>query len=295
MSQKQVGVVILNYISYQVTEKCVESFQQQNSDNINVQIVVVDNCSPNESFEVLKEKYMGIDNITVVQTDKNLGFARGNNYGYKILKKIIDPDFVITSNSDIQLKMAGLYSWIFKAYQEYDFGILGPSVYSIRGHFHQNPAENASKNLHEVREYQRNLRRYLLKLRIKKFLKYEGKEKKHKHKQLENPYYKEIHLDKTLHGAFQIFSRRYLDIYDSLYDSRTFLYLEENILKLRCDYENLPMVYLPNYEVNHFQAVSTDNLVKTNYDKGIFRSKNLLESYKVYESILKKHLEQSHD
>ena len=122
----KIGVVILNYIEYGITIDCINSFCRQTDDNINVKIIVVDNSSPNESFDVLKNEFKDNLNISVVKTPKNLGFANGNNYGYNILKEYMDPDFVIFSNSDIILPENGLYKWILQCKNDYNFGVLGP-------------------------------------------------------------------------------------------------------------------------------------------------------------------------
>ncbi|HFI0272105.1 TPA: glycosyltransferase family 2 protein, partial [Streptococcus suis] len=117
----------------------INSFCRQTDDNINVKIIVVDNSSPNESFDVLQNEFKDNLNISVVKTPKNLGFANGNNYGYNVLKEYMDPDFVIFSNSDIILPENGLYKWILQCKNDYNFGVLGPSIYSINGDFYQNP------------------------------------------------------------------------------------------------------------------------------------------------------------
>ena len=103
-----VGIVILNYVSYDVTINCVEWFKKQNSTNVKTKIIIVDNDSPNNSFNILKEKFQEEKDVKVVKTDHNLGFANGNNYGYKKLLEFMSPDFVIVSNSDAYVEKPGL-------------------------------------------------------------------------------------------------------------------------------------------------------------------------------------------
>ncbi len=279
-----IGIIILNYVSYDVTLNCVKYFRQQSkSNNINIKIIVVDNDSPNESFLVLNKKYSKSRDIEVVKTNKNLGFANGNNYGYKELIKYMNPDFVIMANSDAYVKKPGLYQWIQEEYKSYHYGILGPAIFSVNGNFYQSPINNFSKNIRQINKYKRKLQFGIFKSYIKKVLNLSTEQKIDK---WDNPYFKEYHTDKTLHGAFQVFSKRYFNYYDLPYDSNTFLYMEEYILRLRCEKYSLPMVYSPNYEVAHLQAVSTNRVTKTNAARMLFKRKNMLKSLKAYTNFL---------
>ena len=48
------GYVVLHYQNIKVTEKCIRSLKNQFKESY---IVVVDNCSPNGSGKLLREKY----------------------------------------------------------------------------------------------------------------------------------------------------------------------------------------------------------------------------------------------
>ena len=97
-----IGIVILNYNSFSDTIKLVEELQQQTIVE-NIQIVVVDNASPNNSFKHLKPLEKKFSNLTVLQTGENLGYAKGNNFGLNYLDKIIKPEYVAILNNDIVL------------------------------------------------------------------------------------------------------------------------------------------------------------------------------------------------
>ena len=105
-----------------------------------------------------------------------------------------------------------------------------------------------------------------------------------------NKYYTEFHDDMTLHGSFQIFSKKYFEQYKELYDSRTFLYMEEDLLRLRCDKKGLRMCYVPGFRVNHLQAMSSVLDQRSAYEKQISRLKHTENSMKVYISELDKWL-----
>ena len=166
----KIGVIILNYLAYKTTIDTVNSFLNQNSNGCQIEYVIVDNFSSNDSFEVLKKEYKLHSNIHVVKTDSNLGFARGNNFGYNELIKIINPDFVIVSNDDILLPKEGLYEWIEKAYKKYNFAVLGPDIYSIKGKYHQNPMNNFSTKRAICKKILKNFYRNYYSLKIRKLL-----------------------------------------------------------------------------------------------------------------------------
>ena len=102
MKQKYLSIVIVNFMNYSLTLKCVDSVVN-NIGNIDYEIIIIDNCSPNESYEELNNTYKDIDNIKVFKNEKNNGFGFGNNVGVeKSSGKYIlflNPDIVILENA----------------------------------------------------------------------------------------------------------------------------------------------------------------------------------------------------
>ena len=284
MKNISIGIVLLNYLASSETKESVYWLKRQNSKNFNIKIIIVDNDSNNGSYELLKNEFAHDTQIEVVKTKRNLGFARGNNYGYEQLKNYMNPDFVIIANTDAFAKQEGLYDWIVREYKNEKFGVLGPSIYSKRGNFYQSPGKNETREIKKIHKEIHDLKKYLIKLQIKKIIHYKETLEFPK---WSNKLYKYKTKTKTLHGAFQVFSKDYLEKFSDLYDNRTFLYREEDILKIRCDKEGLSMVYSPEYEVEHLQAVSTLKASKSILDQKINRTRNLLNSTKVYEKVLK--------
>lgn len=95
----KVGVVILNYKTYKDTIRLVNdllSFEMKDE----LQIMVVDNYSPNESFVILKKELYGIHNVKVIQSDENGGYAKGNNIGLRALKEY-NPEYALILNNDV--------------------------------------------------------------------------------------------------------------------------------------------------------------------------------------------------
>ncbi len=96
---KNIVVVILNYLAYWETEKCVTSIKDKRLKISN--IVIVDNSSGNESYKVLSKKYAKMENIKILRTHRNYGFAKGNNIGICYARNVLGAEYVLLLNSDI--------------------------------------------------------------------------------------------------------------------------------------------------------------------------------------------------
>lgn len=288
MNNVSFGVVILNYNEYTVTIKCVESFLKQARSDFTVRVVIVDNGSTNNSYMELKRQFSKEKKVFIIKSYKNLGFAKGNNYGYKFLSEKAKMDFVIFSNSDISFPQTGLYDWVIDCCQKYNFSVLGPSIYSVGGKFYQNPLKNYTTDISKVKKQYAKMHISLMKIWIKKIFRLRNNKLTNRFDTWDTPN-KISSKNKTLHGSFQVFAQKYFDYYDEPYDGRTFLYMEEYILKLRCEKKHLNMVYDPNYEVFHQQSFSTRKISKNQNKLDYFRALNIMRSTKVYLDILKEY------
>ncbi len=78
----RVCIIILNYNTWELTIDLINSLS--NIEMVaDVEIVVVDNCSPNSSYEKLKEWNEKYRKITLIRSNKNNGYAAGNNIGLR--------------------------------------------------------------------------------------------------------------------------------------------------------------------------------------------------------------------
>lgn len=90
--------IILNYKSYEETIRLTGFLLDEGiGDRM---ILIVDNASPNESFEVLSSTFQNKENVEVISSPKNGGYAKGNNYGLRYLKKY-NPQYVCIINNDV--------------------------------------------------------------------------------------------------------------------------------------------------------------------------------------------------
>lgn len=91
----KIAIILLNYNNYEDTFACVESLQRVRYPNVD--IIIVDNKSTNDSLEKLYE--LKSENIKIVDSGKNGGFAFGNNMGMKIAREE-NSDYVLLLNND---------------------------------------------------------------------------------------------------------------------------------------------------------------------------------------------------
>lgn len=125
----KIAVVILNYCNYQETKNCVESVRMQKG--VYVEIVVVDNGSPNDSYEKLAAEYREIPGIYVLRVHKNYGFAKGNNIGIKYACNL-GAEFIYLLNSDIVLQGETCIADLLKEYKP-GVGVIGARIIERNG------------------------------------------------------------------------------------------------------------------------------------------------------------------
>ena len=95
-----VSMVILNYNDWELTAEYSQNISSMKAVD---HVVVVDNCSPDGSYEKLKG--LSSDKIDVIKTDSNGGYAKGNNCGVRfVIEHYGGKGTVIISNPDIKVE-----------------------------------------------------------------------------------------------------------------------------------------------------------------------------------------------
>ena len=95
----QLSVIILNYNVRYFLEHCIISVQKA-LQNLDAEIIVVDNHSPDDSCEMVKKLF---PDIILIENKDNLGFPKGNNIGVEQAKGkyicILNPDTVVAEDT----------------------------------------------------------------------------------------------------------------------------------------------------------------------------------------------------
>lgn len=254
--------VILHYNTLLETHDCVASIRNHVSGS-NYHIIIVDNFSPNRTGLELKDEYATTSDVTVILNNKNLGFAKGNNVGFKYAKEVLNADFIILMNNDTELVEDTFVSIIEEEYKFSNFALLGPLEIIPEPPYHRK--HEGKKNV----TISRCMRSILL-LSIYYLLSFVGldiyirrkfgnKSEKAIQSITEEPQIREENVQ--LHGFFWIFSPQYIRLNDGI-NPKTFLYREEELLFLRLKKQHLKSVYLPSLKIKHKCSKATSSLFK---------------------------------
>jgi GT2 family glycosyltransferase len=250
--------VILHYNikSIKDTIECINSILEKKYKNFT--IIVVENGSNDGSLEKLKKFTNRKTKIEILESKKNLGFARGNNLGCTYAKKKYDPNFLIVLNNDTIIRENFLFEIIDQEFKNSRFHVLGPDIIN-KGDYHINPYKGEANEYDikyvlkwlEIKEKKIKFSFYniLRKLSIY-FQRVRGINKKYSHKKRRE--------NVTLAGAALIFSRRYIEKYEDIFNSSTFLYGEEVLLNLRRIEDDLIYVYTPKLKIYHKEGKATE-------------------------------------
>ena len=148
--------VILHYLAIDETYKSVDSIEKK-IDTDMYKIVIVDNASPDKSGALLKEHYKNDDHVEVLLNQENLGFARGNNVGFRYAEKTWNPSYIVLMNNDVYLLDDDFLEKVEKEYKRSQFAVLGPMILSADGRCDINPirtnAMSKQEVEHDIQEY----------------------------------------------------------------------------------------------------------------------------------------------
>lgn len=284
--ENKICFLILHYQVLEETIKCVNSIIQKINFN-NYNIVIVDNGSTNNSGKSIKEIYRNDKRVEVIISDNNLGFARGNNIGFKYAKEVLKSDFIIMINNDIIMLQEEFCEQIIEEYKKSKFAVLGPKILLPNGSCDQ--YKDRLKTISEIRHeiyicYIRLLMNYIyvysICLKIKNKIHKKEKDKIYTDKNQRKE-------DCVLQGSCLIFSPNYINLFNGI-DERTFLYKEEQLLYIRLKNNNLLSVYNPNLYILHNEGIATQVANKSNRKRNIFILKNHIKSGRILLKELKK-------
>jgi len=278
--------VVLHYVTIEDTIECVNSILN-NIDYDNYHIIIVDNGSPNKSGKLVIEKFQNNPKIKIILSEKNLGFAQGNNLGFKFAKYELNSDFISLINNDTIIEQKDFVKRIINEYENKKFHILGPDILSTKDGIHQNPRKLTLQNEIELRWL---IKVYYVKLFLNYFLLDDIIEKTKKKiftktwiKTGEDytPPWEEKRENVKLHGSALVFSRDYIELYEGLYP-KTFMHSEEAIIYFIVKRDKLRTVYSPEIKILHKEDSSTEAIYNKGFRKRRFYYKNFIKSGKAF-------------
>lgn len=288
MKKIKAAFVILHYQAIEMTIKCINSLYETFDMSENF-IVVVDNASPNKSGNELINAYKEYDNIKIIISSENLGFAKGNNIGYEYCIKELDFDFLIIMNNDIIISQKNFIEQIYKLYRQKQFDILGPDIYNPNLSYHQNPLRlkplSTTELLNKKKILQKQFKFYYF-LKFKKNLgilkrKFFAKKTQQTKRTFKYDNSK-TYISPVLHGACLIFSKTCCKNRKYAFYPKTFMFWEEDILDYECRINNFSTIYSPELNVTHLEDVSTNTLFSNESKKELWKLKEMLKSILIF-------------
>lgn len=264
MNRFQIGIVVLNYQNYKETIECMDSLLvQQDADFC---IIIVDNGSNNESSQILYEKYHHVSNVFFINSEKNLGFAKGNNLGIKYARETFCCDFVMVLNSDTVLTDVNILSSVQDSYSK-GIGVLNcRCIYMDQTEV---LPSSFSDNIYQ---------RFVLRI-LRDALLYFTKKSRMSAKPLEGS----RSIGKySVQGCAYVLTPDFFDDYTQLYPG-TFLYSEEDCLALYLKKAGLVSGFMQNAPIIHKMHKSTDaSTLKIRQQKKLLFSNKLKIAYLVF-------------
>ncbi len=218
-----VSVVIVTYHTLGMTRECIESIREYTHD-IDYEIILVDNASMDGSKEFF-EKYEG---VTYIYSDKNLGFGKANNLGFKQAKG----KYVFCLNSDTlflnnALKIFFDYAESHKEKAMYGCDLLDRDKKVI--YWTNNKFPTTGKILWNSLKYKLHLPFHF--------------------DSLPTPPYEVEYIV----GAAMFIPKAYIDMYGG-FDEHFFMYYEESDLQKRYEKENIKRMIIPGPQIIHLEG-----------------------------------------
>lgn len=271
----KLAVVILQYNNPEDTSKFITNLQALNWTDIEHHFIIVDNASANGCGLQTQALYANEQNITVLLSNKNLGFAKGNNLGIQYAQEHFCPDFIAVSNNDIEIQNADFFQNLFALYNADPFAVCGPDVFSVINDYHQSPIRNTLYTVQDLESLLLSIDRKLKLLHfIKKLHVYDLlrflKRLLRKSGRPDAADYHKVQYNVVIQGAFFVLSKDYMKEYPTGLHPETFMYMEEDFLAYLCKKRNLTIRYSPELKVLHYEGAATRKASRKPIDKYIF-------------------------
>ncbi len=266
--------VILHHKTLDVSLSCLDNLLKVAPDS---PIVVVDNGSGDGSGEELRRRFADYKNVVIIINDQNLGFAKGNNVGYKYVKDNFDVDCVVVMNNDAIITQPNFAEILASYMLENHLYVCGPDIITPEGR-HQNPLQREPFSTFRIIKWMLMdcIRLIMLKLHLfeKKILA--------TYTSVSNSYQRQdIDLngitDCVLHGSCVAYSSDYLSKEDFAFVPVTFLYAEEMILADYCKRKNYRSGVCPTATITHLGGKTIMNGALPR-EKQIFKTRQVVRS-----------------
>lgn len=271
--------VILHYKTIEDTLSCINSIKKLSHKS---KIVVVDNASGNDDdIDRIKK-----EDVDLLVSDMNLGFANGNNLGCRYAIDKYNPKYLCVINSDTVIEQPNFIEVIYDLYKKYKFDVLGPKI--LPDNLDSCNPFNAYEEYEDIDLAINNANKklYIYSRPILRSI-YDRARciKSHLVKRIPLKNGESEQTGVSLHGCALIFSRKYFQRYNDVFYRETFMFHEEEFLTYRMRKDHLLFLYSPSLEIYHNEGSSQNKEYKKNWEKEIFKNKNIIKSLELLKKI----------
>lgn len=228
--------IVLNYNNYENSISCTNKLIESGVDRV----IIVDNASKNNSYEKLQQEFNKKNEVRIIRSSTNNGYASGNNIGLKFAEKmyglnnivyVVNPDVLV--NSDVINNVASVIKEILNA------GMVTTEV--------NNSMNSAWRHTGLLRGFIFNL--WVVNIILYKF----GIIERKGYKKSSN----NIQKVEVVSGAFFGIDQKAFKIV-GYFDDQTFLYYEEEILCCKLKKNKFENYIVNNVSYSHAEQSSTN-------------------------------------
>ena len=141
-----VPVIIIDYFTADRTRQCIEDFKR-NIYGADLCFVIVDNSNDENNFKKLINNltlnktiiyksdiyYNKNDKLIFINPKENIGFAKGNNLGFKVVKRFYNFNECLFSNNDVHVGKFDIAKMISDLRKNPKIAVVGPKVIGLDG------------------------------------------------------------------------------------------------------------------------------------------------------------------
>ena len=127
LSHPVISIVVLTFNRWDLTEQCLTSIFERTDYPGEIELIVADNGSSDETLEKLNSWKITEPRLKIVENGKNLGFSAGNNRGVAASRG----DYVVILNNDTVVTRGWLLTMLGHFRRNPKLGLLGPVTNNI--------------------------------------------------------------------------------------------------------------------------------------------------------------------
>lgn len=269
-----VGFVVLHYQNIEVTKLCMEYLLKLKGIENNL-IVIVDNASPNGSGNDLLEMYTSNEVVKVIINNENLGFAKGNNIGFRYAQEH-NCNNIVVMNSDVYITDECFIDKLTEIQEgDSELTVIAPDIVNKDG-IHCNPMSIPPINIKGIKKIRRDSRiRYFLYSIpfVNSYLYKRAIKIGDAYFKTNKPNYECLIKDIVPDGSCIIYMNHWCKSEEFAFVPITFMYAEEHILYEYLHSKGYSCAYFPIISVNHMEGQTTKNEYSGYDKKGINKRK----------------------